>query len=123
MKRKVLLVDDNVQMVDFIKLKLLEKDFEVFTANNGFDGLEKVEMNHPDIIILDIMMPRCTGLEVKEKLKENDLTKDIPIIFLTSSLESNPKKRDKLLGEGYLILEKAIEIKVLIKAIKCLLNS
>ena len=122
MKRKILIVDDNIHMVEIVRFKLLEQGFEVITAHNGQEGLEKVKTHQPDLIILDVLMPRLTGLEMKEKLKEGDLTKDIPIIFITSSLENDNEKRIDLMSEGYVVLDKIVELEDLFSSIKKLFN-
>ena len=86
---KVLLVDD-----DPVILKLLQVNFEmegytVLTANDGVEGLEKARAERPDVVILDIMMPRMDGLEVTRELKGDDSTKEMPILLLSAKAQAS----------------------------------
>jgi len=80
--KKVLVVDDEFTIRELVELTL-SPDFEVIKASNGEEALEKVK-EKPDIIILDIMMPKIDGYHVCQKLKSDKATKDIPIIMLTA---------------------------------------
>jgi CheY-like chemotaxis protein len=81
---KILVVDDEKDVVELVSF-LLEKDgYNVVTAANGREALEKVSEEHPDLILLDVMMPEMDGYTVQTKLQENPATKSIPIIILTA---------------------------------------
>lgn len=81
---KILVVDDEKDVVELVTF-LLEKDgYSVVTANNGREALEKVPQENPDLILLDVMMPEIDGYTVQTQLLENPVTKDIPIIILTA---------------------------------------
>jgi two-component system alkaline phosphatase synthesis response regulator PhoP len=85
MKINVLVVDDEKDIVDLIKYNLdKENEFEVITAYDGRDALEKAAEKKPDVILLDIMMPEINGFDVCKKLKAEKETSSIPIIFLTA---------------------------------------
>jgi DNA-binding response OmpR family regulator len=95
---KVLLVDD-----DPVILKLLQVNFEmegytVSLANDGVEGLEKARAEQPDIVLLDIMMPRMDGLEVTRQLKADDATRDIPIILLSAKAQSSDVQAGREIG-------------------------
>lgn len=79
----VLIVDDTEVNIDIL-VEALGDDYEVAVAMDGETALESVEEEIPDIILLDIMMPGMDGYEVCRKIKENEMTKDIPVIFLTA---------------------------------------
>ena len=83
MKTKILLVDNENDIVEFLQYNLEKEGFEVFPAYDGMEALEKIKQK-PDLVILDIMMPKLDGFEVYKKIRENNLYKDIPIIFLTA---------------------------------------
>jgi len=83
-KEKILVVDDEPDIVKLITLKLVNEGFKVFGANDGQEALKKVAEEKPDLIILDISMPKMDGWEVCEKLKAQPESKDIPIIMLTA---------------------------------------
>lgn len=93
-KKKILVVDDEKDIVDILKYNLeKEHEFEVLTAYNGKEALELVE-NHPDLILLDIMMPELNGFEVCKQLKQNPVNAKIPVIFLTAK----ENEIDEILG-------------------------
>ena len=80
----ILVVDDVVSNVLLLKILLTKENFKVLTANNGYTCIEIAQNNHPELILLDVMMPDINGFETAEKLKSDPATADIPIIFLTA---------------------------------------
>ena len=83
-RSKVLVVDDNVQNLELLVAYLDVLACEVSTAVDGIEALEKVRQFSPDLILLDIMMPRMSGFEVCRKLKSDPRTRDVPIIMVTA---------------------------------------
>ncbi len=86
-KKKVLVVDDNKDILEMIKngLEHTEPCYEVTTASNGKECLTLLQSEyHPDIILLDIMMPEISGWDVFTKIKEKETWKTIPIVFITA---------------------------------------
>ena len=84
MAKKVLIIDDDANIVKYLTVALTKGGYEVVGAHDGKEGLEKVGEFGPDLIVLDIMMPKKTGLVVFRQLRGNDDYKSIPIIMLTS---------------------------------------
>jgi CheY-like chemotaxis protein len=82
--RKVLVVDDEVHIVHVVAIKLRNNGYEPITAGNGQEAYELACQDHPDIIIADYMMPVMSGLELLEKLRSNEQTRDIPFVLLTA---------------------------------------
>ncbi|HOO57203.1 MAG TPA: response regulator [bacterium] len=82
-KKKILLVDDDITIIDVLTT-LLENEYQIQSATNGKAGLEKVRVFHPDLIILDLVMPGCDGFEFCEVLKNDEAFKNIPVIVLSS---------------------------------------
>ncbi len=82
--RKVLVVDDEVHIVHVVAIKLRNNGYEPITAGNGQEAYDLACRENPDIIIADYMMPVMSGLELLEKLRENEATKNIPFILLTA---------------------------------------
>ena len=81
---KILIVDDVVSNVLLLKILLSNEKFQVCTANNGNMCIEMAKKEHPDLILLDVMMPDISGFDTAVILKKDEETKDIPIIFLTA---------------------------------------
>lgn len=86
-KKKVLVVDDYAENVELLEELLASNGYAVSTAYDGEEALEKVQKEHPDLILLDIMMPKMDGYQVCEALRNAEETKDIPIIFVTAKNE------------------------------------
>ena len=82
--RKVLVVDDEIHIVHVVAIKLRNNGYEVVTADNGAQAFELACSEKPDILVTDLQMPVMTGLELVEKLRDNEVTKDIPVIMLTA---------------------------------------
>lgn len=93
-KPKIMVVDDDLFILEIIKMQFESLDYRVVTAADGEEALEKVPEELPDLIILDIMMPKIDGYEVCRRLKANRLTAKIPIIMLTAKAQ----KEDKFWG-------------------------
>jgi len=83
-KKKVLVVDDNQNFSQLLQCAL-EDDFTIFTASDGFEGVKKAVEIRPDIILMDVMMPNVSGIEMARILTEEEETKNIPVIVLTGS--------------------------------------
>ena len=81
---KVLIVDDVISNVLLLKVLLTNEKFDTIMAENGEQALKMIEEEHPDLVLLDVMMPDMSGFEVAEKMKLNPEMADIPIIFLTA---------------------------------------
>lgn len=89
--KKILVVDDEKPISDIVKFNLEKEGFEVVTAFDGEEALEKVEEENPDLIVLDLMLPKMDGLEVCREVRK---TRDIPIIMVTAK----DQEIDKVLG-------------------------
>ena len=83
-KGRILVVDDEVYIVHILDFSLGMEGYEVVTALDGEQALEKVAQQKPDLIVLDIMMPKLDGYETCKALKSKDETKDIPVILLSA---------------------------------------
>ena len=92
--RTVLCIEDEQEMIDLIRLILSRRGFEVLGANGGRQGLEMVRKEHPDLVLLDLMMPDMDGWEVYQQMKADNATKDIPVVIVTAKAQSI----DKVLG-------------------------
>lgn len=82
--KTILIVDDEQDLLDLIEYNLKQHGFNVLKTENGRQGIELAQKHNPDLILLDIMMPHMDGLEVCEKLRNEESTSGIPVIFLTA---------------------------------------
>jgi len=114
--KKILLVDDEVDILEFLKYNLEQDNFEVLVSSNGKDALKKISQN-PDLIVLDIMMPEMDGFELYQQIKANKEYQDIPIIFLTAKSGETDEIKGLDLGASDYI-QKPISPKKLIARIK-----
>jgi CheY-like chemotaxis protein len=100
---KVLLIDDEAPIVAMYNEKLSKEGFNVLTAANGIIGIQIAKKERPDVILLDIIMPKLNGLDVLKELKNEPTTKDIPVYLLTNIQEETGEDRGKQFGAaGYL---------------------
>ena len=85
-KKKILIADDEKDIVEFLQYTFENVGFEVIACKDGIQALKQAKHLHPDIILLDIMMPNLEGTSVCEQLRKIDEFKNIPIVFLTALL-------------------------------------
>ena len=90
-KAKILVADDIKQNVKLLRVILTASEFDVIEAYDGEEALEKAKSENPDLILLDIMMPKLTGYEVCQKLRANGTTKSIPIVMITALHEMDDR--------------------------------
>lgn len=83
MRKKVLAVDDDPDIISFIVTVLEENDYIPLEANNGEEALAKIRQEKPDLVILDVLMPRQSGIKMYRELKTDDSLKNIPVIILS----------------------------------------
>jgi two-component system alkaline phosphatase synthesis response regulator PhoP/two-component system response regulator VicR len=95
MPAKILVCDDERSIVRLIQVNLEKQGYNVVTAYDGKDGLEKIRAEKPDLVVLDVMMPYMDGFEVLKNLRRESATEALPVIMLTA------KAQDKDVFEGY----------------------
>ena len=120
-KRKILVVDDEKQLVDLIKVRLETNDFEVLTAYDGQEGLARAKKENPDLIILDLMLPKMDGYKVCRMLKFDEKYRKIPIILFTAKAQEEDVKLGEEVGADAYVT-KPFESQVLLDKIKELLD-
>ncbi len=118
---KILIVDDNKENIDLIAYFLKPQNYNIVTASDGVEALEKVETEQPDIILLDIMLPKMDGFQVCEHIKKNQETRFIPVIMITALKELKDKIRALEVGADDFI-SKPFENVELLTRVKSLLR-
>lgn len=116
-KKKIAIIDDEKHITRLLMIELEGAGYEVVMACDGEKGLDLIRLERPDIILLDVMMPKMDGFEMLEVLKKDKDIKDIPVIFLTAKSSTGDIQRGVDLGvEDY--VEKPFHAELLIKRIK-----
>ncbi len=126
MNKKVLVVDDDADVRSFVVTVLEENEYRPLVAEDGVDGLEKIKQEMPDLVILDVLMPRGSGIRLYHRLKTDDTFKDVPVIMFTGialrSFLKSQKALEEFKGgevpEPDIYLEKPVEPEELVKAIQ-----
>jgi CheY-like chemotaxis protein len=116
----ILLIEDTREVVMMLVDYLEMTGFKMVTAQDGIDGLEQAKLSHPDLILMDIQMPRMDGFEATQKLRSDPEVKDVPIIALTALAMPNDRQRCLDAGMDEYI-SKPVNLKTLAKTIQKLL--
>ena len=120
-ERKILIVDDEPNIVRSLEYAFKKKDYNVFIARDGTEALEIAEREVPDVILLDIMMPQLDGYETLRRLRKKNKLDDTKVIFLSAKTKSADIEKGKSLGaDGY--LTKPFSIKKIISNVEELIS-
>lgn len=117
MKKKILVVDDERDVRRMTGMRLAAAGYTVIEAETGQDAIIIAQNQHPDLVMLDIMMPDMDGSKVAAALKENPSTKDIPIIYLTCLVSKDAQETGNVIG-GSFFLAKPYEPEEMIRVVK-----
>ena len=125
--KTILIVDDEKKIRELLDLRLSSEGFSVIQAADGEEGVAQAREHSPDLIIMDVMMPKMDGAEAVKELQENSATKDIPVIFLTSII-TKEEETDQAFGiqldtKKHRFIAKPFETPVLIAEIHKALNA
>lgn len=103
MAKKILIVDDESDLVETLTFRLEASGYDIVSAHDGQEGLEKARSEKPDLILLDVMMPKVNGFQVCRELKNDEKTKGIKIVILTAKSQESDKFWGKNVGaDGYI---------------------
>ena len=120
-KRRILIIEDEAGLVEMMKMRLEAADYEVISAFDGQEGLDVAKKEKPDLIILDLMLPKMDGYKVCGLLKKDARYAKIPVIIFTArAQEEDVKLGEEVNADAYII--KPFEPQVLLAKIKELLN-
>ena len=93
-RKKVLIVDDDVQIIAGTKLRLAHAGYDTCVANDGDVGVQIAQAEHPDLVLMDVSMPRLNGLEALAMLRVDSRTQRIPVVMLSASLHDQQTALD-----------------------------
>jgi len=119
--KKILVVDDEVDLVETVRFSLEMEGFQVLVSYNGEDALNQARKENPDLILLDIMLPKLDGYKVCRLLKFDERYKHIPILMLTAKTQAKDKQTGMETGADEYIT-KPFDIDQLMEKIKAYLN-
>ena len=121
-KKYVLIVDDDPDLVETVCMMLEDKGYEVGKAYDGVEGKESIQQRRPDLLVLDVMMPRKDGYKLCAELKADKATRDIPIILLTAVGEAVPTTSythaQGMSTEAEEYIPKPVDSKTLVEAVE-----
>jgi DNA-binding response OmpR family regulator len=124
-KKYVLIVDDDPDLVETVAMLLESKGYEVGKAYDGIEGEESIKKRRPDVVVLDVMMPRKDGYKLCKELKSNKWTQEIPVILLTAVGEAvsttTYTHAEGMSTEAEDFIPKPVDAKTLVEAVERLL--
>jgi len=119
---KILLVEDDQTLTEMYALKFKESGFELLLANDGLSGLEIAKKELPQVILLDIMMPKMDGFAVLTELKKDDQTKNTPVLMLSNLGQESDVEKGKKLGANDYIVKASMTPSQVIEKVKAYLK-
>jgi CheY-like chemotaxis protein len=117
--KKVLVIDDEFEILHALQMILEDEQYEVLTGNDGKAGVDLLSQSKPDLVITDIMMPRLSGYEVVKFMKENEELQNIPVVLMSAA---NPQVKQSKYNWDY-FLRKPFDIDELINITQKLIGS
>jgi len=120
-KKRILFIEDEPELVELMQVRLTTSGYEMLSAYDGEEGLNKATQEKPDLILLDVIMPKIDGLTLCRRLKDGLQTKHIPMIIISASGGKDLPERVQTAGADELII-KPFEAEELLSKIKALLG-
>lgn len=123
--KKILIVEDEQDMLEALVDKLSREGFETLQAKDGVEGLEVALREHPDLILLDIVMPKMDGMAMMERIRHDSWGKNVPIIILTNYSASEQEKIERIIEDkpDYYLIKSDWKIADVVKKVKETLES
>ena len=118
MAKKILLVEDEELMVDLLRRKLSQEGYEVLIARNGEEGFKIIQEQSPDLILLDIIMPKMGGFEVMEKMVKDKSLRKIPVIVISNSGQPVEIDKAQKLGAKDWLVKTEFDLKEVVEKVK-----
>lgn len=120
-KKKILVVDDELDVQSIISFRLEINGYEVSVASDGQEGLDKIKTEKPNLVLLDLMLPKINGFEICRMIKFDDKFKDLPIIIL-SALDKEDDRKKAMEGGADAYFLKPFDLESLLEKISSLLT-
>lgn len=123
MTKKIIIVEDEEILRNLLQKKLTEEGYQVNVAEDGEDGLSKIRADKPDLILLDIIMPKMNGIEMLEEMVKDESLKDIPVIVVSNSGQPVEIDRAQKLGAKDWLVKTEFEPQEVIDKVVALIGS
>ena len=117
-KPKILLVEDDLFLIRAYQIKLENEGFELIIAKDALEGMEKVRNVHPDLVLLDVMLPHGSGFEILEAVKKDEMLRHIPVIILSNLGQQQDIERGLTLGAATYLIKTDVKLEDVVKTIK-----
>ncbi len=121
-KQKILVVEDEEILLTALKEELGQGGYEVEGAVDGFEGLDRTKSFKPDLILLDLLMPKMDGMEMLQKLKADSATRDIPVVILTNLSDYEKISEALALGAMDYLVKANYKLEDLLEKVKTVLS-
>jgi DNA-binding response OmpR family regulator len=122
MIKKIIVIEDEQILLRALNVELLSQGFEVLSAKDGESGLRLIIEQLPQLVLLDLILPKLHGFEVLKALKDNEKTKDIPVIILSNLGQDSDIKKAKELGAADYFVKASTDLSRLSNIINIILN-
>jgi CheY-like chemotaxis protein len=119
-RKKILLVDDSSTVLLMERMILSKNEYEVVTARDGVEGIEKARNERPDLILMDVVMPRMDGFEAVRQLRQEETTREIPVIMVTTRGELTSVESGYAAGCSEYVTKPINGLELLAKVRSCL---
>lgn len=120
---KILLVEDDTNLREIYSARFVAENYEVITAGDGEEALATAVRERPDLIVLDVMMPKISGFDVLDILRSTPETKDTKVIMMTALSQDTDKARGESLGVNQYLIKSQVTLEDVVNAVKSQLGS
>lgn len=120
---KVLLVEDDFSLRDIYSARFQAEGFNVVTASDGEEALAVAVREHPDLIVLDVMMPKISGFDVLDILRSTPETKETKVIMMTALSQETDRQRGEALGVNKYLVKSQVTLEDVVQAVKQVLGA
>lgn len=103
--KTILIADDRLEVLELLRVTLEAEDYQVIYTSDGKEALEKIKLEKPDLILLDVVMPKMDGFQVLSELRRDSRLKDTPVIMLTAKGQEVDREKGKKLGANDYIVK------------------
>lgn len=115
---KILIIEDETPLREALKIKLTKEGYEAIEAQDGIQGIEMAKAEKPDLIFLDVIMPKLNGLDVLKEIKSNSALMNCTVIMLTNLPEESAKQKAKELGASEYLVKSNSPLEALMEKVK-----